>query len=73
MFSSQSHLCHLFVLNRMKKVRFSTKSLHISAFLPIFTQNLRMSDYGNKHSVQGTGQCPLYRAPSPISGNTSMP
>ena len=39
----------------MKKVRFSTKRLHISAFLPIFTQNLRMSDYGNKHSVQGTG------------------
>ena len=48
-FHRQSRLCHLFVLNRMKKVRFSTKSLHISA--PIFTQNLRMSDYGNKQEA----------------------
>ena len=51
MFSSQSHLCHLFVLNRIKKVRFSTKSLHISAFLPKFAQNLKKSDYGNKQEA----------------------
>ena len=51
----------------MKKVRFSTKRLHISAFLPIFTQNLRMSDYGNKHSVFGTGD----RSVSPVPRNES--
>ena len=51
MFHRQSRLCDLFVLNRIKKVRFSTKSLHISAFLPKFTQNLRMSDYGNKQEA----------------------
>ena len=34
MFRRQSRLCHLFVLNRIKKVRFSTKRSHISAFPP---------------------------------------
>lgn len=51
MFSRQSRLCDLFVLNRIKKVRFSTKSLHISAFLPKFAQNLKISDYGNKQEA----------------------
>ena len=51
MFRRQSRLCHLFVLNRIKKVRFSTKSLHISAFLPIFAQNFKKSDYGKKQHV----------------------
>ena len=32
MFRRQSRLCDLFVLNRIKKVRFSTKSLHIWDF-----------------------------------------
>lgn len=51
MFRRQSRLCDLFVLNRIKKVRFSTKSLHISAFLPKFAQNLKISDYGNKQEA----------------------
>ena len=51
MFRRQSLLCDLFVLNRIKKVRFSTKSLHISAFLPIFAQIFKMSDHGNKQEA----------------------
>ena len=51
MFRRQSRLCDLFVLNRIKKVRFSTKSLHISAFLPKFAQIFKMSDHGNKQEA----------------------
>ena len=51
MFHRQSRLCDLFKKKKIKKVRFSTKSLHISAFLPIFAQNLKMSDYGNKQEA----------------------
>ena len=42
MFHRQSRLCDLFVLNRMKKVRFSTKSLHISAFLPKYGRPIQV-------------------------------
>ena len=42
MFRRQSRLCDLFVLNRIKKVRFSTKSLHISAFLPKYGRPIQV-------------------------------